>query len=196
MGAAGSVPTPEGDAPPMAPDGATLKAAIDALTAAPPPTSGTDTRLALAALRRLGNQPLALQPKQQQQKKKKKRWRPAPLHAEAAPPKLADALVDETPSLSMVGVDDFTRRLAPPPASLRIEPRGGVLPPDAARAVWADALGLYKLVDGLAIGSRPVWRHASARDRWRCGPMCPIRGVAVSIQFSMQVHRMFLAVDR
>ena len=116
------------------------------------------------ALRRAPNHPAALIPTQVHKKKKKRRWRPAPLNAPAVPSVLIDALVDEAPSLSMVGVDDVTRLLAPPPASLRIEARSGLLT-DASRKDWGDALGLYKLVDGLAIGGRPVWRHAGARDR-------------------------------
>ena len=71
------------------------------------------------------------------------------------------------PSLSSVGVADMSRLLAPPPATLRIEQQPShLLASDATRADWGDSLGVYKLVDGLALRGRPVWRHASGRDRW------------------------------
>ena len=78
---------------------------------------------------------------------------------------LADAVdVSEAPALSNVGVADLSRLLAPPPATLRIEKRTDLV--DDSNAEWADSLGVYKLVDGLAIRGRPVWRHAAGRDRW------------------------------
>ena len=67
--------------------------------------------------------------------------------------------------LSMVGVTDMSRLLAPPPPYLRIEAQAGILS-ESLKARIGESLGMYKLVEGLALRGRPVWRHASASDRW------------------------------
>ena len=175
MGAGSSSFAPTAVPLAVPPDGATLRASLDALTAAPPPTSSTDAKIAAAAItRQLGRladgarlQAKSKAPSAKAGAASRTRSKRAPLPTPATPAMLADAMVEPPPSLSNVGVSDLDRMLGPPPAALYIEVRSGLLLPyETSNASWGDALGLYKLVDGLAIRHKPVWRHASGRDRW------------------------------
>ena len=167
MGAAGSVVTDCAPSDVAPPDPATLRAALEALTSAPPPTSAADARIAAAAVKRLaGRQRGGSSAAPGSPGVGGKLRKSAFLHGTpAVPASLADSVnVKDPPALSNVGVGDLSRLLAPPPATLRIEARAGVL--DMSAGDWSDSLGVYKLVDGLAIRGRPVWRLATGADRW------------------------------
>ena len=151
------------------PDPATLAAALEALTSAPPPTSAEGARVAAAAVTRLAARMPTVNDRRSSSSSCKLKNKSTPhafMHGTpSAPALLSDAVdVSEPPALSAVGVTDLSRLLAPPPATLRIEARARLAFDDSAD--WSDSLGVYKLVDGLAIRGRPVWRHASGRDRW------------------------------
>ena len=106
----------------------------------------------------------------------------APLPPEWVAPDAEYYFGKEDASLRMAGVSNLARLLEAPPRFMRIEMRAGALPA-ALEATIGDSLGLYKLVDGLRLRGRPVWRHAAARDRWLAyGP----RGWLVQTERSLE----------
>ena len=176
MGAAGSV-VADSD-PDPGPESETLLTALSGATF--PDATETDARIGAAAMRRTIQQVAAAaslaskstvagstSSKSRQHSQRLRPLPPASPDLAPAPPLANESLAagqTVTPALSMVGVRDLSRLLAPPPPFLRFEDRVGVLPEALRRAV-GDSLGLYKLVDGLALRGRPVWRHVSASDR-------------------------------
>ena len=78
----------------------------------------------------------------------------------SGPPKLS-----AQPDAGKLGILDLSLAMAAPMPHVRIQAGAGGSS-DRVLSNIADSLGLYKLVEGLVVHGRSVWRHSSAADRW------------------------------
>ena len=150
------------------PSASALREAIGVLT----DTVGSshDAKMAAAAVRRLEQSRAAPSRPSRPKPRRRRTADPRPLapqqfsdHTPSVPPPAAP---QPAPKLSLgVGGCDLQKLLASPAPTLRLDPIAGVLS-DGYVAAIGDCLGLYKLVSGLSIRGRPVWRHVTGRDRW------------------------------